>query len=1575
MSALFSPARPSNLPPPVSSTSSSPSRQRIRSTNLLHNSTKLVRRANPNRQSRFGLHGLGMESMEGQAGLLEEGLESKESLRDGESLQKHEEETETSFYEEIFPKGGFEVQPYARDLPYVVSYAHSSSNWDSLRTSSLFLGSLHGSTAYPVATENPQTPPQRVLDIGCGPCPHWILKMGNAWKNTAFVGLDAAPTAVTTGILPPDLESRLSLVQHDFRQSLPFVDGEFDFVRIGFVNLAFGEPDWATLIEEAMRVLKAGGLLEVLEQDFGVWRKRASDVTMPMTTRSSMDPLNRLDQIDGVFDDILNDRFINPSVLTVIPASLAMNGTGLRSTGRITFPISANPPSYDASCIPPSLPEVANDPDMASFTMPLEKYSVGSTAGEQLLKLNETRVVLAAYADCWAGSSYGVAHAAVSARSRKRSTSRRSRTSSGPEDLLSQASTTSPAFLKEVQDVEDAVQAWSDDLRQRSGISQLLASRFGWEPKMDKQMLACLDETILLQESKLGELSAKKDIQETILAESDLELDARLAQLEFAQREAVGERKAVRERLFGPRRRWGNGGEGEEEGEGEGEEDRLGVMDMQATWLIAVTYLAPLTQLILSTALYVALTERLSRRSRLLNFLNLVTATATLVLVKVTRFSSGPSVPAYLAMVFEQDIGGLIKALRANKNDEAGVVQRALDECRKEIQSKDMDIKSAAVLKLVYLEMLGYSMSFAAFAIVECMTSTKFHIKFIGYLAASQCFDRETEVAVLVVNLVKKDLLTPPTPVFSSSPSALTVAHLTSTLSSVALLLTPPLARDLAPDLLSLLTHTRPLVRRQAVLNLWRILRGWPGVQELSTGREERGDDPWVERLRERLNDDDMGVVGAAVNVICEAARKDPRKYLPLAPELFGLIEASTNNWMLIKIIKLFAVLTPEEPRLVKKLLPPLTDLIETTTAMSLLYECIQTSIIGGMLNGPEGKVLAATCVEKLGGFLEDVDQNLRYIALVALVKIAPTHPHLIQTHHDTILKCIDDPDMSIRLRALDLVKVMVNRQNLQPIVKRLLTHLRPSASTTSAAASLLRAQQAASTGALVAPSTPTLTTSYRTSLISLILRMTSNGTYANISNFAWLIDTLVELTYIALTLQPDPTARLAASAPTVGAELRDQLIDIAARVKAIRPYAAKKMAALVQDEEFLENGDGAEAAEVLGAAAWICGEYCRDLEDPRPVIASLFGSSTTSSLPPSILALYVHNGVKIYASWLSALAENWDESSLEQIRSISTALENQLRESARSGNIELQERAAELHGLLELVREGLDAPRPLVNMEEKTGGSEGFLDDDDEEGNGFASSSRAPPTSLNLLHPLFFSHELNPVNSKAQGMVVLPSGLDLDVSLGTFDVEGLEMDEHKAVDEFGRPLRSLGMSVEEAEGGKVKKKKGKMVGKKGKRREVDDDPEEMERLREERLDRQREDPYYIGKSPAVARLHEDDEDDVDSIPIVKLSLDLPRAPSPPPREPTPPPMLVDVEGEMPTDSITSAAPAPRASATPPLVDTRDPTPEKVERAQEGAAVKIVKKKKKKEKDGSEGATKIKKKKAPAAAPAPALVD
>ncbi len=48
-----------------------------------------------------------------------------------------------------------------------------------------------------------------------------------------------------------------------------------------------------------------------------------------------------------------------------------------------------------------------------------------------------------------------------------------------------------------------------------------------------------------------------------------------------------------------------------------------------------------------------------------------------------------------------------------------------------------------------------------------------------------------------------------------------------------------------------------------------------------------------------------LGVVAATVNVLCELVRRDPKDYLTLAPRLFHLLTTSSNNWMLIKIVKI----------------------------------------------------------------------------------------------------------------------------------------------------------------------------------------------------------------------------------------------------------------------------------------------------------------------------------------------------------------------------------------------------------------------------------------------------------------------------------------------------------------------------------------------------------------------------------------------------------------------------------------------------------------------------------------------
>lgn len=113
-------------------------------------------------------------------------------------------------------------------------------------------------------------------------------------------------------------------------------------------------------------------------------------------------------------------------------------------------------------------------------------------------------------------------------------------------------------------------------------------------------------------------------------------------------------------------------------------------------------------------------------------------------------------------------------------------------------------------------------------------------------------------------------------------------------LSGLACFVNHDLARDLVNDIMILLSSTKPYLRKKAVLMMYKVFLRFPEALR-----------PVFPRLKEKLEDPDSGVQSAAVNVVCELARKNPKNYLSLAPIFFKLMTTSSNNWMLIKIIKL----------------------------------------------------------------------------------------------------------------------------------------------------------------------------------------------------------------------------------------------------------------------------------------------------------------------------------------------------------------------------------------------------------------------------------------------------------------------------------------------------------------------------------------------------------------------------------------------------------------------------------------------------------------------------------------------
>ncbi|XP_053205215.1 AP-3 complex subunit delta-1-like [Panonychus citri] len=565
-----------------------------------------------------------------------------------------------------------------------------------------------------------------------------------------------------------------------------------------------------------------------------------------------------------------------------------------------------------------------------------------------------------------------------------------------------------------------------------------------------------------------------------------------------------------------------------------------------------------------------------------------------------------------LERFFDKNLTDLVRGIRNNKENEAKYIAQCIEEIKEELKQENITVKTNAVAKLTYLQMLGYDMSWAAFNIIEVMSSTKFTYKRIGYLSASQCFHENTEVMMLTTNMIRKDL------------NSQNMYDAGCAMSSLACFISTDISRDLANDVMTLLTSTKPYLRKKAVLLMYKIFLKYPEALK-----------PAFPRLKEKLEDPDPGVQSAAVNVICELARKNPKNYLSLAPIFFKLMTSSTNNWMLIKIIKLFGALIPIEPRLGKKLIEPLTNIIHSTSAMSLLYECVNTviavliSISSGL---PYHNSSIQLCVQKLRILIEDSDQNLKYLGLLAMSKILKTHPKSVQAHKDLVLACLDDKDESIRLRALDLLYGMVSKKNLMEIVKKLMTNVSESQ----------------------------LGNKYRDELISKIIDICAQNDYQFIVNFEWYLSVLTELTRVE-------------GGTNHGSLIAQQILDVAIRVESIRQFATKQMAILVENSYMFVN---TSVCEVLYAASWVCGEFAEYLPDKRKVVLDLL---VKQSFPPHIESTFIHNASKIFSKIYL------EEQDSELMKEFADQVIGYLDPFLVSEDLEVQERATNLLQIVKL--------------------------------------------------------------------------------------------------------------------------------------------------------------------------------------------------------------------------------------------------------------------------------------------------
>ncbi|KAH9255457.1 hypothetical protein BASA81_006576 [Batrachochytrium salamandrivorans] len=504
--------------------------------------------------------------------------------------------------------------------------------------------------------------------------------------------------------------------------------------------------------------------------------------------------------------------------------------------------------------------------------------------------------------------------------------------------------------------------------------------------------------------------------------------------------------------------------------------------------------------------------------------------------------------------MFERTLQDVVRGLRSQPTSEgrSQFASLVLQECRKEAKATDGAIKSQAVLKIAHLRMLGYDNQNTgdddtSFHVIETMALPNFKYKRIGYLTAGQLLTSQSPVLLLATNSLKKEL------------QANDVYIVGLALGSCSSFISKDMARDLLQDVISVTaSSTKPYVRKRGTLCLYKMCLKFPEAINMGA----------FDSLRQRLDDSDSSVVSCAVNAICELAKVNPRNVLPLTPQLFALLTTSGNNWLTIKVVKLYASLLKIEPRLGKKLLDPLAHIVQTTPAKSLLYEGIATIIMALSVIPPHSvdkqkhEHICQLCAKKLQEFVQDPDQNLKYLGLNGFIELTnaatPAVANCLETK-EIILCCLKDEDSTVRLKALELLSSLSTKQTVTGIVSRLLECL-PTAQDKDA-------------------------------IVKCVILACVDDGYSRVPSCEWLLAVLLDL------------SRLGGGAH--GPLLANQMIDLVLRVPSVREFASKACARL-----FLErHAQQVRSGEILRACAFICCEFdCGEISHEQIVRELLSG-------------------------------------------------------------------------------------------------------------------------------------------------------------------------------------------------------------------------------------------------------------------------------------------------------------------------------------------------------------------------------
>ena len=440
---------------------------------------------------------------------------------------------------------------------------------------------------------------------------------------------------------------------------------------------------------------------------------------------------------------------------------------------------------------------------------------------------------------------------------------------------------------------------------------------------------------------------------------------------------------------------------------------------------------------------------------------------------------------------------------------------------------------------------------------------------------------------------------------------------------------------------------------------------------------------------------------------------------------------------------------------------------------------------------------------------------------MLAISRIVKTHPFLVAEYEELILDSLDDGDLLIRQRALEVISLMATKRNVGHIIEKLLNQI-------------ISNNNDNQDGDM---NFYQVSKYYKRLVCQHIIDICTRNNYETIPSYNWLLELIMTLGNLTPSTKNDQ----------LGNKLMQTYVDITLNMTGMKEYSIGLMNNLLLDYiNSQSNEDTIINNNLIICSIYLCGTFSIDLKNYEILIKNLVNFSLTfNNFNSLVKGLCVQSSAKIFAIYAMIIANEWNdnegdegkEENLNNLRKIfdicecvNENLDNFLNDSNSNLDVDVEERVIGYKQLLNVMMSELNIK--IVNKNE----------------------TNECPKSLYLLSSLYINANEN--NEEDE---------EIDLNLNEWIFESESKDINESEDEERKIIKKSEK--------KEKKKRKEKQSESHDKGNNDEQQVKIKKNKEKRYEEIKHNPYYLKNDNNTNNNNNNNElDELDDIPIVKLN-------------------------------------------------------------------------------------------------------